>query len=88
MNARTNPPTSSIVVVISAGPVAASGIVIREFFVVMIAVWIERFRIGIDVAAMVNSPSGNEERSVLRDEHPFVFVIRTSLTRVADSNRD
>jgi hypothetical protein len=51
-------------VVVSGGPVSTPGVVVGEFFMVCVSVWIEGFGVGIDTGAVVKSPCWYEDSCV------------------------
>jgi len=60
---------------ISILPIRATSILAGQLRVIQESVGVERLVIWIDVRAMMDSPSRNENSGVLRNEHPLVIII-------------
>jgi len=71
---------------ISAFPVAAASIVIREFAEALITIGVELFRLCIIAVRVVDSPGPNEDCAVFWDEHSFVIVIWNDISLYTDIN--
>jgi len=79
---------STVVVVVSVGPVCVTDIVVCKFVMPEIAIGIEGFGVGVDTVAVVEGPSWDEEGGIFGNEHAFVAIIFSdSMGQCRHSNR-
>lgn len=71
---------------ISAFPVAAASIVIREFVEALVTLGVELFRLRVIAVRVMNSPGPNEDCAVFWDKHSFVIVIWNDVSLYTDIN--